>query len=408
MKNILKTLVFAALAAMTLSACDKAKTDEELTSEEKALKAAVGQYVPNVIYKTYGSLADETETLYKQLSAMKQVGADKLTQTQIDAVCTTFKNARSYWEKSEAFLFGAASQFKIDPHIDSWPLDKTALANNLSNAKVIASLDADGGAAIGQVGESALGFHGIEFILFRDGKNRSVADFKGTEQDEAFKGMNVTGQTELIFATAVAEDLMGYCFELQVSWDPDAPAARRTLVEDELELNTTLDNGLSFGENMLSASEAGSTFRSWQAAVSTILVAGCSNIAGEVADTKIGSAYYHKTQEDADYIESPYSKRSYIDFRDNIYSIQYTLYGALDASAPHSASILSMLKEYNPSRAASLEAALKGAIAALDACVNSGVAFVDNPTATVAEKAMEAIGELDDELNDASDYILTL
>ena len=181
MKNILKTLVFAALAAMNLSACDKAKTDEELTSEEKALKAAVGQYVPSVIYKTYGNLADEAESLYRQLNAMKATGADKLTQTQIDAVCTTFKNARSYWEKSEAFLFGAASQFKIDPHIDSWPLDKTALANNLSNAKVIASLDADGGAAIGQVGESALGFHGIEFILFRDGKNRSVADFKGVE-----------------------------------------------------------------------------------------------------------------------------------------------------------------------------------------------------------------------------------
>ena len=408
MKNFLKTLAVAATAALTLSACEKAGTDNGLTSEEKALKAAVEQYVPNVIYKTYGKLADEAGSLYEQLSAMKKAGADKITQAQIDAACTTFKNARSYWEKSEAFLFGAASQFKIDPHIDSWPLDKTALANNLSNAKVIAALDADGGAAVGQVGESALGFHGIEFILFRDGKNRSVSDFRGTEKDDAFSGMNVTGQTELIFAAAVAEDLMGYCYELQVAWDPDAPADRRALVEDELELNTTLDNGLSFGENLLSAAEAGSTFRSWQAAVSTILVAGCSNIAAEVADTKIGSAYYHKSQEDADYIESPYSKRSYIDFRDNIYSIQYSLYGALDATAPHSASIMSMLKEYNPSRANSLESALKTAVAALDACVNSGAAFVDNPTATVAEKAMEAISKLDDELNDASNYVLTL
>ena len=69
---------------------------------------------------------------------------------------------------------------------------------------------------------------------------------------------------------------------------------------------------------------------------------------------------------------------------------------------------MSMLKEYNPSRANSLESALKAAVAALDACVNSGVAFVDNPTATVAEKAMEAISKLDDELNDASNYVLTL
>ena len=396
------------MGLLTFSACDKSKTDDELTKEEKALKAAVEQYVPNVIYKTYGNLADQSETLFKQLTALKEKGADKISQSEIDAVCTTFKNARSYWEKSEAFLFGAASQFKIDPHIDSWPLDKAALANNLSNDKVIAALDEEGGAAVGQVGESALGFHGIEFILFRGGANRKVSDFQGVETDEAFAGMNVTGQTELIFAAAVAEDLMGYCFELQVAWDPDAPASRRELVEDELELNTTLDNGLSFGENLLGAAEAGSTFRSWQAAVSTILVAGCSNIAGEVADTKIGSAFYHKTQEDADYIESPYSKRSYIDFRDNILSIQYSLYGALDATAPVSASILSMLKEYNPSRASSLDSALKGAVAALEACVNSGVAFVDNPEAAVAEKAMEAISALDDELNDASDYILTL
>ena len=34
-----------------------------------------------------------------------------------------FTNARREWERSEAFLYGAAANNEIDPHIDSWPLD---------------------------------------------------------------------------------------------------------------------------------------------------------------------------------------------------------------------------------------------------------------------------------------------
>ena len=34
------------------------------------------------------------------------------------------------WEQSEAFLYGAATAYGIDPHIDSWPLDKDKLAKH--------------------------------------------------------------------------------------------------------------------------------------------------------------------------------------------------------------------------------------------------------------------------------------
>ena len=398
-------LFLMAAAGMLVLSCGGNKIDTGLTAEERAMKAAVEEYVPGVIYDVYGKLADETEALYNQLTAMKN--ASGVSAAQVNTACATFLSARSWWEKSEAFLFGAATNYGIDPHIDSWPLDLDALANALSNAGAISALDAEGAAAVGYVGASALGFHGIEFILFRDGAARDAACFSAAYNDEA---LGADGKTELIFATAVAEDLRNYCFELQAAWDPDCPADRVALVEDELELNTAMDSGLTFGENLLRAGEAGSTYRTWQYAVSSILVAGCSNICNEVANTKIGTAYYAAADdaEAQDYIESPYSKKSYVDFKDNILSIQYILYGGNGATAASRTSLMSFLKDHGYAKAAELESALKAAVASLDACINSGVAFVDDKKAAVAGTAIEKINALDGLLNDAADWVAKL
>ncbi len=404
MRKVFKFIMALALGALVLS-CEGNKINTGLTAEEKAMKAAVEEYVPGVVYSIYGKLADETEALYNQLSAMK--GASSVTAAQVNAACATFLNARSWWEKSEAFLFGAATSYGIDPHIDSWPLDLDALSNALSNAGAISALDTDGAAAVGYVGASALGFHGIEFILFRNGAARDAACFTAAYNDDA---LGADGKTELIFATAVAEDLRNYCFELQAAWDPDCPAARVALVEDELELNTVMDSGMTFGENLLGAGEAGSTYKTWQYAVSSILVAGCSNICNEVANTKIGTAYYAAADDAAaqDYIESPYSKKSYVDFKDNILSIQYSLYGSNGATTASRTSLMSLLKDNGYDKAAQLESALKAAVAALDACINSGVAFVDDKKAAVAGTAIEKINALDELLNDAADWVAKL
>ena len=404
MRKVFKFIMALALGALVLS-CEGNKINTGLTAEEKAMKAAVEEYVPGVVYSIYGKLADETEALYNQLSAMK--GASTVTAAQVNAACATFLNARSWWEKSEAFLFGAATSYGIDPHIDSWPLDLDALSNALSNAGAISALDTDGAAAVGYVGASALGFHGIEFILFRNGAARDAACFAAAYKDDA---LGADGKTELIFATAVAEDLRNYCFELQAAWDPDCPAARVALVEDELELNTVMDCGMTFGENLLGAGEAGSTYKTWQYAVSSILVAGCSNICNEVANTKIGTAYYAAADDAAaqDYIESPYSKKSYVDFKDNILSIQYSLYGSNGATTASRTSLMSLLKDNGYDKAAQLESALKAAVAALDACINSGVAFVDDKKAAVAGTAIEKINALDELLNDAADWVAKL
>ena len=396
----------AASAALCLAAvsCDKKNDLGGLSASEKEMKNIVEQYVPGVVYATYGDLAKETGELYDLLAAAAEGGVKTLTQAQLDAICAKFLQARQSWEESEAFLFGAASDFGIDPHIDTWPLDVDGLATELANAEKVAALAGEDGIgyAAAKLGQELLGFHGIEFVIFRDGKNRSVAALKANEDHEAFAGKTVTGEQELIYAAAVAGDLRDNCYRLCVSWNPDAPAAFAERCE-ELEVPVTVTGSdKTYGENLLGAAAAGSSYATWQSAVSSILVAGCSNICAEVADVKMGNAH---TGEDVNYIESPYSKKSFQDFIDNILSIQYSLYGAAGATSAQAHSLMSFFKSQNYSGAAAIESALKASLDALNACAAKG-AFVDIYADASVQTAMDAISGLDDELNKAADWIL--
>ena len=343
MKN--RFILGMAAVAIALTACDDSKKEENSSSFENDIKAAVQQYVPGVVYSTYNDLAAESAQLYDPLAAAADKGVEDLTQADIDAICQKFLQARQSWEESEAFLYGAATDFGIDPHIDTWPLDVEALATALSNAEQVAALEGEDGIAYAsaKLGAELLGFHGIEFILFRDGQNRTVSALQGNEDHEAFSGKTVTGAQELLYAAAVAGDLRDNCYRLSVSWNPDAPQAWQERCE-ELEVPVTLSGSdKTYGENMLGAAQAGSTYATWQETASSILVAGCSNICNEVANVKMGNAH---SGEDINYIESPYSKKSFQDFIDNILSIQYSLYGKAGATAPESKSLINILKNY--------------------------------------------------------------
>ena len=355
MKN--RFILGMAAVAIALTACDDSKKEENSSSFENDIKAAVEQYVPGVVYSTYNDLAAESAQLYDLLAAAADKGVEDLTQADIDAICRKFLQARQSWEESEAFLYGAATDFGIDPHIDTWPLDVEALATALSNAEQVAALEGEDGIAdaSAKLGAELLGFHGIEFILFRDGQNRTVSALQGNEDHEAFSGKTVTGAQELLYAAAVAGDLRDNCYRLSVSWNPDAPQAWQERCE-ELEVPVTLSGSdKTYGENMLGAAQAGSTYATWQETASSILVAGCSNICNEVANVKMGNAH---SGEDINYIESPYSKKSFQDFIDNILSIQYSLYGKAGATTPESKSLINILKNYKYDGADALQTKL--------------------------------------------------
>ena len=181
---------------------------------------------------------------------------------------------------------------------------------------------------------------------------------------------------------------------------------------EEAELNCTV-NGTSrtYGENLLGAAERGSTYATWQEVAQTILAGGCANIANEVFSSKMGQAY---SGDDESYIESPYSRKSFADFYDNIVSIRNSLYGSFDAATASSRSLLALLRKYHKTEAAALESALEEAFGALQACIDSNVSFAENCTKGDAgshaiqdkvKSAIDAVSSLNDALEEASSAI---
>lgn len=128
--------------ATGFTACSEEDPEPVNMSKDDALEALTKTYVNEVVTKTYTNLANETEVLFKQISALKKksVAGEDITQKEVDDVCSTYKRARAHWEESEAWLYGPADNFEIDPSIDTWPLDLNVLAEDLNDAEKLAVL----------------------------------------------------------------------------------------------------------------------------------------------------------------------------------------------------------------------------------------------------------------------------
>ena len=76
---------------------------------------------------------------------------------------------------SEAFLFGPVDALGLDPNMDSWPLDQDAIVNHLSSGNVSDLIwgDGDDDGKV-EAAQNIRGFHTLEFLLFKDGKARTV------------------------------------------------------------------------------------------------------------------------------------------------------------------------------------------------------------------------------------------
>ena len=379
MKKLFKSAAIVAaslLLTVNFVSCNK---DPQPTTEEtnKAQKEAiVKQYLNHTVYPTYAQLAEKTAALVGNLETLK----GSMTQANVNVATATFLEARKWWEMSEAFLFGAASDFGIDPHIDSWPLDEDAFNNLMASPNMIAMLanDEDGMVAGEQLGNALLGFHGIEYILFREGQPRNVADIT---------------DDMMTYAVAVSRDLRNRCFQLEVSWNANAPQAHKDLME-ELELNITVNGGNNtYGENMLQAGQAGSTYATFTNALEAI-ADGCLDISDEVGTSKIGKCH---TGEDVTYVESPYSQKSITDFYDNIISVKNAYMGGMEGQRDETLSLHTYLKDNNADLDTKALNAIENALTKINAMKAPFVLYYSD---TSAGEAMEACQNLSDVMSE--------
>lgn len=317
-------VAMGAFVAMGMVACDDDDNNENdptisgLTQKEETLKAIVEEYVNNSVVPTYKGLADAAIELSKACDEMQEAGKGNVTDEMVAKAGEAWEKARRYWELSEAWLYGAAADYNIDPHIDTWPLDKIAMDAMLSNKDQMAQM-ADKDEAVNYVsnnlGQGLLGFHAVEYMLFELNED-------GTQS----KAHNTNYSTEeLNYLAAVAGDLRNQCVRLEVSWADEGTYAESSEKWGYL-ADAELEPTFYYGESMKTSGQAGSKYKSYAEAIQELLV-GAQDIADEVGGQKIGNPIGNGEEDDEDYIESPYSLNSIEDFTDNIKSIRTAYMG---------------------------------------------------------------------------------
>ena len=365
--KLIKTLSVATALALTLGSCSDndnngVKTDAD--AQEEALKAVVEDYVNNTVVPTYRGLADASIKLADVCDRMCEAGPAGLTEAQIREAGEYWIEARRYWELSEAWLYGAAADYNIDPHIDTWPLDKAAMDRMLSNPAQMAQMSdrESAGEYVGSsLGQGLLGFHAIEYMIFEPADN--------TTDRTSPRPVSKFTQNELYYLAAVADDLRNCCIRLEASWANEGTvSAAKLAILDEAELSYSAN----YGAYMKKAGSAGSIYVSFAEAVQELVV-GAQDIADEVGNQKIGNPVGSGVAADPDYIESPYALNSITDFLDNIRSVR-NAYAGFKAEAGETETYL------RPSTH-TLSAYVRSIDPDLD---NRVIAAIDNASAAIA------------------------
>lgn len=314
------------------------------------------------------------------------------TQAALDQACADWKTARANWENTEAFLFGAADVYSIDPHTDTWPVAANDLADVLRDEKAMSNLDN----FIKTANSGILGYHGLEYVLFRQGKPRDISQLTNLEYN---------------YICAVAKDLYYATATLEAAWDSKESNTERhqialNYVATHNSINDDGDAEGALGE----FTNFGKAFKNpgtgdWETALDATLeiISGCQDIIGEVGDSKIGLPY---TGEDATYIESPYAYNSIVDFYDNIVSCKNALYGSMGATTPNEKSLIYFCKNAgNATLAAQANTVctkLENALTKINAMKAPFALYYSDASCKVA---IDALGELDDALSEMSETL---
>lgn len=364
-------IVLAATLMFGFTACsdsdDNNGPDKELSQKEKAFKAAIVPYVDNTIVPTYKGMADNAILMSDACNAIAEAFDNGTLATEhVKAAGNYWNLCRDYWEKSEAFLYGAAADYNIDPHIDSWPLDKNAMEELLVDLRNGKSWTIDNNAGYG-----LLGFHAVEYMLFElsDDGNTSLPH-----------NTNYTKE-ELVYLCTVAEDLRNQCIRLEASW---AGMENISVEKQEILAEAELEPSINYGWSMKNAGEGGSLYKTFQEAAED-LVQGCIDIADEVGNTKIGRPANGSSEDDKNYIESPYSLNSINDFVGNIISIR----NAYQGSNAGDASISDYIKSVNPSLDTKVKEQIEECIVLIKKIPEP---FAKSATGPEADAAVTAVG----------------
>ena len=140
---------------------------------ETDCQAITDQFVDKVALPTYKDLAAKNKALLEAVQALQK----NPSNATFEAACEAWLASRQPWETSEAFLFGPVAELGLDPNMDSWPLDQDGIVQVMKEQKWSSfqwTGDYDEDSEAIEAAQSLRGFHTLEYLLFKDGKARTV------------------------------------------------------------------------------------------------------------------------------------------------------------------------------------------------------------------------------------------
>ncbi|MFT4018065.1 MAG: imelysin family protein [Agriterribacter sp.] len=339
-------LVLLASAGVIMSSCKK--DEDNGTTDTTALKTLILQNVANkVCLDSYQDLWSKTnDLLYAVNSLITSTTDDNLSKCR-----TLWKSSRETWERSEAWLFGPVDVDKIDPRIDTWPVDFNDLNTVLASSDVLDEAYID---ALDEEHDALKGFHPIEYLLWGVNGNKKAADLTDREKE---------------YLLALAQNLAKLANEVKTSWSGGYAIALET------------------------AGNSGNTdFPTKRVAFETIVDA-MGGICDEVANGKMKDPF---EAQDPQLEESPFAQNSITDFTNNIKGIMDIYQGKFTEDGK---GIEDLVRTYNLSLDNDIKTKHGTAVAALQAItVPFGEAILTQQTQV--QTAMDKINELAETLAD--------
>jgi putative iron-regulated protein len=328
------------IGILSVLSCKKTVVEDVDTSTLRS--EILNDIAKNVCKKSYENLYTDALNLENSIVELKQ----NSNALNLETAKSKWLKLRETWEQTEAWLFGPVSTANIDPRIDTWPVDFVSIDSVLNSGNSFTENYID------NLEDALKGFHPIEYFLWGKQGNKTAIDFTNKE---------------LEFLEALSKNLTKLCLEVKNSWDGN--------YENELK----------------NAGISSSIYSSKKTAFLEITNA-MAGICNEVAGGKIEIPF---SLQNPDLEESPFSKNSLTDFKQNIIGVLKIYQGNL---IEDKLGIEDLVKEYNISLHQKIINQHNLAISALNNInLPFGEAIIQQPI--LVQKAIDEINNLEKVIN---------
>lgn len=342
-----KRIVNAGVLALAMAAffgCSSNDDSNYVDPNADLFSVVLTDVTTDVITATYNDLNEKAIVLKSAINTLAATPND----ANLQAVKTAWSATRQPWEQSEGFLYGPVDTNGIDPAMDTWPVDVSAMNAILNSSQAIT-------ASLIAANNEARGFHLIEFLVWGENSTKTAAQLNARE---------------LQYLQAAATDLQNNTQTLYDGWKT---------------------SGGNFGANFINAGAGSNLYPSKKAALEEI-IEGLITIADEVGNGKIEDPLNSGgSTPNAELEESRFSNNSKLDFANNMRSIQNIYLG--DYNGINGNGLTNIIAAGNATLDAQVKTKINEAIAAIENIPGTFSSAIYTNRAAVSA-AQAKVGEL--------------